>query len=88
MEAQIQALATRGLLRPKTEVGLRPAVGEEFPAEGIGETVVFLVHIEREFGVPAGNFLRGLLFFYHIELVHLVLNSIAIIFTFIHICET
>jgi hypothetical protein len=84
---QIQALATCGLLRPKTEVGWRPVAGEEFPTEGTGETVVFLVHIERGFGVPVGDFLRGLPFFYRIELVHLVPNSITIISTFIHLCE-
>jgi hypothetical protein len=58
-EEQIQALAYRGLLRPKSQVSWRPMVGEEFPTEGTGETVIFLVHIEREFDVPAGDFLRG-----------------------------
>jgi hypothetical protein len=80
-EEQIQALATRGLLRPKTEVGWRPAMGDEFPTEGIDETIIFLAHIERGFGVPVGDFFRGLLFFYRIELVHLVPNSITIIST-------
>jgi hypothetical protein len=82
MEEPIQALADRGLLRPKTKVGWRPAASEEFPTEGTGETVVFLVHIERELSVPAGDFLRGLLFFYRIELVDLVPNSITIISIF------
>jgi hypothetical protein len=86
-EEEIQALATRRLLRPKTEVVWRPASGEEFPTEGTGETVVFLTHIERGFGVPAGDFLCDLLFFYLIELVHLILNSITIVSTFIHLCE-
>jgi hypothetical protein len=36
-EEQIQALATRGFLRPKTEVGWSSAVGEEFSIEGTGE---------------------------------------------------
>jgi hypothetical protein len=71
-EEQIQSLADRGLLRPKSQVGWRPAAGEEFPTEGTGETIVFLAHIERGFGVPAGNFLRSLLYFYRVELVHLV----------------
>jgi hypothetical protein len=62
-------------------------VGEEFPTEGTGETAVFLTHIEHGFGVPAGDFLRGLLYLYHIKLVHLVPNSIIIISTFIHVCE-
>jgi hypothetical protein len=74
------------LLRPKSQVGLRPAAGEEFPTEGTGETIV-LAHIEREFGVPVGDFLRGILHFYRIELVHLASNSIAIIATFVHLCE-
>jgi hypothetical protein len=84
-EEQIQNLADRGLLRPKTEVGWRLATGEEFPTEGTGETVIFLAHIKRVFRVPAGDFLRGL--FYCIELVHLVPNSITIISTFIHLCN-
>jgi hypothetical protein len=45
------------------------------------------VHIERGFGVLAGDFLRGLLYFYRIEVVHLVPNAITIISTFIHLCE-
>jgi hypothetical protein len=86
-EEQIQSLADRGLLRPKAQVGWRPAAGEEFPKEGIGETIIFLAHIERGFGVPAGNFLRVVLHFYHIELVHLAPNLITIISTFVHLCE-
>jgi hypothetical protein len=87
MEEQIQAPATRGLLRPKAEVCWRLAVGEEFPTEGTGETVVFLAHIERGFGVPEGDFFRGLLFFYQIKLVHLIPNAITIISSFIHLCD-
>jgi hypothetical protein len=60
-------------------------VEEAFPNEGISETVVFIVHIERGFGIPAGDFLRRLLQFYRIELVHLAPNSITIIMTFIHL---
>jgi hypothetical protein len=87
-EEQIQSLADRGLLRPKSQVSWRPAAGEEFPTEGTGETVIFLAHIERGFGVPAGDLLCGLLHFYPIELVHLVPNSITIISTVIHLCES
>jgi hypothetical protein len=61
--------------------------GRCVPDRGTGETVVFIVHIERGFGVPAGDFLHGLLQFYLIELVHLVPNLISIIATFIHLCE-
>jgi hypothetical protein len=86
-EDQIQSLADRGLLRPKAQVGWRPATGEEFPTEGTGKTIVFLAHIECRFGVPAGDFLRGLLHFYSIKLVHLASNSITISSTFVHLCE-
>jgi hypothetical protein len=86
-EEQIQTLVDRDLLQPKVQVGWRMAAGEAFPTEGTGETVVFLAQIERGFGVPAGNFLQGLLHFYRIELVHLAPNSIMIIATFIHLCE-
>jgi hypothetical protein len=58
MEEKIRSLADRGLLRPKSQVDWRPAAGEEFPTERTGETVIFLAHIERGFGVPAGDFLR------------------------------
>jgi hypothetical protein len=61
--------------------------GEEFLMEGTSETVVFLMHIERGFGVPVGDFLCGLLHFYCIKLVHLAPNSITIISTFVHLCE-
>jgi hypothetical protein len=86
-EEQIQALATRGLLRPNIEVGWRPVAGEEFSVDGTDETTIFLAHIECGFGVPVGDFFRGLIFFYRIEPVHLVSNSITIISTFIHLCE-
>jgi hypothetical protein len=86
-EEQIQTLVDRRLLRPKAQVGWRPAAGEEFPTEGTGETVVFLAHIKRGFGVQEGDFLCGLLHFYRIELVHLAPNSITIISTFVHLCE-
>jgi hypothetical protein len=86
-EEQIQLLVDRGLLRPKEQVGWRPAAGVAFPMEGTGQTVVFLAHIERRFGVPVGDFRRGLLHFYRIELVHLAPNSITIIATFIHLYE-
>jgi hypothetical protein len=77
----------RDLLRPKSQVGWRPAAGEAFSTEGTSETVIFLAHIKHGFGVPAGDFLRGLLHFYLFELVHLAPNSITIITTFIQLCE-
>jgi hypothetical protein len=86
-EEQIQALATCGLLRTKAEVGGRPVADEEFLTERTGETVVFLENIERGFGVPTDDFFCELLYFYRIEVVHLVPNVITIISSFIHLCE-
>jgi hypothetical protein len=86
-EEQIQSLVDRGLLRRKEQVGWSPAAGEAFPMERTNKTIIFLTHIERGFGVPVGDFLRELLHFYCIKLVHLAPNSITIITTFIHLFE-
>jgi hypothetical protein len=86
-EAKIQALVDRGLLRPKTEVEWRAAAGEEFPSEDVKEQVVFGSFFGRDFNLPADDFFRGLLYYYTLELVHLVPNSITVVSTFIHLCE-
>jgi hypothetical protein len=86
-EDKIQTLVDRGLLRPKTEVQWRAATGEEFPSEDVKEQVVFASFFERSFNLPAGDFFRGLLYYYRLELVHLVPNSVTIVSTFIHFCE-
>jgi hypothetical protein len=80
-------LVDRGLLRPKTEVEWRAAIGEEFSSEDIKEQVVFASFFERGFNLPAGDFFRGLLYYYRLELVHLVPDSITIVSTVIHFCE-
>jgi hypothetical protein len=86
-EAKIQALVDRGLLRPKAEVEWRAAAGEQFPSEDIKEQVIFASFFERGFNLSAGDFFRGLLYYYQLELVHLVPNSIIVVSTFIHFCE-
>jgi hypothetical protein len=87
MEAKIQSLVDRGLLRPKAEVEWKAAVGEEFPTEDVKEQVVFASYFERGFNLPAGDFFREFLYYYKMELVHLVPNSITVVSTFIHFCE-
>jgi hypothetical protein len=77
----------RGLLRLKAEVEWKAAVGEEFPTEDVNEQVIFASYFECGFKLPAGDFFRGLLFYYKLELVHLVPNSIPVVSTFIHFCE-
>jgi hypothetical protein len=86
-EAKIQALVDRGLLRPKAEVEWRAAAREQFPGEDVKEQVVFSSFFERGFNRPVRDFFRGLLYYYNLERVHLVPNSITIVSTFIHLCE-
>jgi hypothetical protein len=86
-EAKIQALVDHGLLPSKAEVEWMAAAGEQFPSEDIKEQVVLAYFFERSFNLPAGDFFRGLLYYYQLELVHLVPNSITVVSTFIHFCE-
>ena len=86
-EQGIQALVTQGLLKPKLEVEWKAAFGEAFPTENTDEQVVFTSYFDRGFNVPTGDFFRGLLYHYRLELVHLVPNSITVVSTFIHLCE-
>jgi hypothetical protein len=86
-EAKIQALVDPGLLRPKAEVEWRAAAGEQFLSEDVKEQVVFTSFFERDFNLLAGDFFRGLLYYYQLELVHLVPNSMTVVSTFIHFCE-
>jgi hypothetical protein len=75
------------VLRPKAEVEWRAAAGEEFPSEDVNEQVVFASFFERGFNLPARDFYRGLLYYYRLELVHLVPNSVIVVSIFILFCE-
>jgi hypothetical protein len=86
-EAKIQALVTRGLLRPKKEVEWRPAATEHFPTEDFKEQVIFASFFEGGFNLPVGDFFCDLLHYYQLELVHLVPISITIVSMFIHFCD-
>jgi hypothetical protein len=57
------------------------------PSEDVKEQIIFASFFERGFNLPAGDFFRGLLYYYRLELVHLVPNSITVVATFIHFCE-
>jgi hypothetical protein len=61
--------------------------GEAFPAEDDKEQVVFISFFEDGFNIPGGDFFGDLLFYYKLELVHLVPNSITVVSMFIHFCE-
>jgi hypothetical protein len=86
-EAKIQALVDSEFLRPKVEVEWKTAVGEDFPTEDVKEQVVFVSYLESGFNLPVGDFFCGLLYYYKLELVQLVPNSITVVSTFIHFCE-
>jgi hypothetical protein len=86
-EAKIQALVDRGLVRPKVEVEWKAAAGEEFPTEDMKEQVVFTSFFECGLNLPVGDFFHGLLYYYNLELVHHIPNSIVVVSTFIHFCE-
>jgi hypothetical protein len=57
--------------------GVESGGGEEFPTEDVKKQVVFASFFERGFNIPAGDFFQGLLFYYKLELIHLVPNSIT-----------
>jgi hypothetical protein len=69
------------------EVEWRAAAVEEFPSEDVKEKVIFASFFERGFNLPAGDFFRGLLYYYQLELVHLAPNSITVVSTFTNFCE-
>jgi hypothetical protein len=85
-KAKIQALVNRELLRPKEEAEWRVAAGEQYPSEDVKEQVVFTSFFERGFNLTLGDSIRGLLYYYQLELVHLVPNSITVVSMFIHFC--
>lgn len=51
------------------------------------QLVLFKSFFDRGLGLPCCSFVRGLLFFYGINLIHLNPNSILHISIFIHLCE-
>jgi hypothetical protein len=65
----------------------RAAAGEQFLSEDVNEQLIFASFFERDFKLPVGDFFRGMLSYYQLELVHLVPNTITVVSTFIHFCE-
>jgi hypothetical protein len=77
----------RGLLWSKAEVEWKAVAVEEFPIEDVNEQIIFASFFEHGFNLPVGDFFCGLLYYYKLELAHLVPNSITVVSTFIHFCE-
>lgn len=86
-EERIQALVDRALLGSKSLLEWKAIAGQEFPTEDKTEAVIFAAFFERGFRIPTGDFFRGLLGYYKIELVHLNPNSILDIAVFIHLWD-
>jgi hypothetical protein len=53
----------------------------------VNEQIIFASFFEHGFNLPVGDFFCGLLYYYKLELAHLVPNSITVVSTFIHFCE-
>ena len=51
------------------------------------EIVLFKAFVERGLAIPACDFLRGLLFFWGVQLHHLTPDSILHIAIFVQLCE-
>jgi hypothetical protein len=64
------------------------AKDEDIPTLNTTEIVVLTSFFQCGFGLPAYEFLHGLLHHYKIELVHLNPNSILQTVVFVHLCET
>jgi hypothetical protein len=65
----------------------RLTTGEDIPTPNTEETMVFSSFFQHGFGLPACDFLRGLLDHYKIELIHLNPNSSLQITVFVHLFE-
>ena len=76
-----------GILLDKVTAGWRPVEGECFRNPRDGELVVFEDFYRMGFRILAHPFLRKLVPYYEISLVHLNPNSILHLAIFINVCE-
>jgi hypothetical protein len=65
----------------------RPTAGEDIPTPKTEEIMVFSSFFQCGLGLPACDFLWGILDHYKIELVHLNPNSVLQIVVFVYLCE-
>jgi hypothetical protein len=86
-ENKIHKLVKNHFLPYQAMLQWRPAAREDIPTPNTKDIVVFSSFFQRGFGLPACDFLCGLLNHYNIELVHLNMNSIIQITVFVNLCE-
>jgi hypothetical protein len=86
-ENEIWKLIASHFLPNREVLQWHPAADEDIPTPNTNEIVGFTSFFQHGFGLPAYDFLRGLLNHYQIELVHLNPNSILQISVFVHLCE-
>jgi hypothetical protein len=86
-ESEILKLVENRFLLDRAVLQWRSAKGEGIPTPNMKQIMVFSSFFQWGFGLPAYDFLRGLLQHYQIELVHLNPNSILQIAVFVHLCE-
>ncbi|CAN6209683.1 unnamed protein product [Urochloa humidicola] len=87
-QESLEKLVFDGVLPDAATAMWWAAAGEQSPTPTpLTELVVFDAMFLRGLGVPLHPFLRGLLFYYGLELCHLNPNSILHISIFINLCE-
>jgi hypothetical protein len=86
-ESEILKLVENRFLLDRAVLQWLSAKGEGIPTPNMKQIMVFSSFFQWGFGLPAYDFLRGLLQHYQIELVHLNPNSILQIAVFVHLCE-
>jgi hypothetical protein len=85
---QLLRLVEAGQLPPLTDTVERIIPADESVLRPpSGYVVLFVTFHERGFSVPAGRFIRGVLFVYGLQLQHLNPNSIQQMATFEAMCE-
>ena len=85
-ESDLRKLRERSLI-PQDTTAVRLPGNEVIPRPPSGYRVMFLAFVLRGFSYPVHDFLRGLLFFYGVQLHHLSPNSLLHIACFITLCE-
>ena len=83
----ILSLVNHRMLQSRAIIQWHSTEGHDRPYEKGAEIILFKSFVECGLAVPACDFLRGLLFFWGIQLHHLSHNSILHISIIVHLCE-